>query len=84
MNDIGSAQKVFYIVVNGERWNDFVHGILCESYVCSTDPPVITSSFPTNVTVLPGEIVHFKCEAIGNPVPVVYWENQDPNYANGS
>lgn len=47
-----------------------------------TDPPVITSHFPTNLTVLPGERVNLKCEAIGNPVPVVYWEHLQADDGN--
>lgn len=84
-NDIGSTQKVFYIVVNGIRdkstectKNSMLK--LCV-LVALTDPPVITSSFPTNLTVFPGENVNLKCEAIGNPVPVVYWKNQE--HTNG-
>lgn len=37
---------------------------------------MITSHFPANLTVRPGEKVNLKCEAVGNPVPVVYWELQ--------
>ncbi|XP_037039189.1 hemicentin-1-like isoform X2 [Bradysia coprophila] len=51
-------------------------------YIVVNDPPIITSNFPTNLTVLPGEKVNIKCEAIGNPTPLVYWELQEDGSAN--
>lgn len=48
-----------------------------------TDPPVITSNFPTILTVRPGEHVHIKCDAVGNPAPVVYWKLQQNDLVDG-
>lgn len=49
-----------------------------------TDPPVITTDLPTNLTVRPGERFYLECEAIGNPIPHVYWKTQGIDYFNGS
>ncbi|KAJ6636829.1 Hemicentin-1, partial [Pseudolycoriella hygida] len=47
------------------------------------DSPVIISNFPSSLTVLPGERIQLTCDALGNPVPMIYWKYEDQEEEDG-